>query len=94
MRRDFELFGEVLFIDRLGRSLNTKGWPSMTTAMLDGDKRVCLASEAITIAEQVDAYAWKIRMTYKILRAMQDFACWACSQVAANHKSSFLIKFL
>ena len=63
MRKDFELFGETLFIDRLGRSLNTKGWPCMTTAMLDGEKRVCLPSEAITIAETVEAHAWKIRMT-------------------------------
>ena len=38
-------------------------WPSMTTAMLDGEKRVCLPSKGITIAETVDTCAWKIRAT-------------------------------
>jgi hypothetical protein len=32
MRRDFELFGSTLFVDRLGRPLNNNGWPLMTIA--------------------------------------------------------------
>jgi hypothetical protein len=46
MRRDFELYGSTLFVDRLGRPLNNKGWPLMTLAMLDGQKTVCLASKS------------------------------------------------
>ena len=38
MRRDFELCGPTLFLDSLGRSLNNKGWPLMTIAMLSGEK--------------------------------------------------------
>ncbi|KAG7373486.1 hypothetical protein IV203_034210 [Nitzschia inconspicua] len=61
MRKDFQLFGDALFIDCLGRSLNDKGWPINTIAMLDGQKKVCLPCEAITIKESIDAYAWLIR---------------------------------
>ncbi len=63
MRRDFELFGDVIFVDRLGQPLNSKGWPYLTMAMLDGDKTVCLPSENLTITESVDSYAWQIRTT-------------------------------
>ena len=31
--------------------------------MLDGEKRVCLASESITVREQIDAYVWNLTMT-------------------------------
>jgi hypothetical protein len=61
MRRDFELFGDILFVDCLGRNLNTKGWPINTVAMLDGERKVCIPCEAITIGESVDAYAWIIK---------------------------------
>jgi hypothetical protein len=61
MRRDFELFGDVLFVDCLGRSINEKGWPINTIAMLDGDKKVCLPCEGLTIGESVDSYAWLIK---------------------------------
>lgn len=63
MRRDFELFGDVLFVDCLGRSLNNKGWPVNTIAMLDGEKKVALPSEGLTIGESVDSYAWLIQST-------------------------------
>jgi hypothetical protein len=63
MRRDFELFGDVLFMDCLGRSLNDKGWPITTLAMLDGEGEICLPSEAITVTESIDAYVWLIRET-------------------------------
>ena len=62
MRRDFELHGSTLFIDRLGRSMNTKGWPYITTAMLDGYKRLCLGAEALTVEESIEAYVWVIQM--------------------------------
>ncbi|KAG7341543.1 hypothetical protein IV203_023495 [Nitzschia inconspicua] len=35
MRRDFELYGDVLFVDCMGKSINTKRWPINTIAMLD-----------------------------------------------------------
>jgi hypothetical protein len=63
MRRDFELYGDVLFVDCLGRSLNTKGWPINTLAMKDGEKKICLPCEGFTIGESVLAYAWLIQST-------------------------------
>ncbi|KAG7349212.1 hypothetical protein IV203_011809 [Nitzschia inconspicua] len=39
MRRDFELYGDVLFVDCMGKSINTKGWPINTIAMLDCNAR-------------------------------------------------------
>jgi hypothetical protein len=60
-RKDVELYGSTLFIDRLGRPLNNKGWPLLTIAMLSGEKKVCVACEAIVISERVDAYAWLIQ---------------------------------
>jgi hypothetical protein len=63
MRRDFELYGSTLFVDRLGRPLNNKGWPLMTLAMLSEEKKVCLASEAIVFSERVSAYACVIAET-------------------------------
>jgi hypothetical protein len=38
-------------------------WPLMTIAMLSGEKKVCIPSEAIVFSECVDAYAWMIRET-------------------------------
>jgi hypothetical protein len=57
-RRDFELYGSTLSLDRLGRSLNNKGWPLMTVAMLSREKMVCLACEGIAVGESVKYYAW------------------------------------
>ncbi|KAG7346548.1 hypothetical protein IV203_005616 [Nitzschia inconspicua] len=60
MRRDFELYGDVLFVDCMGKSINTKGWPINTIAMLDGEKKVCLPCEALIINETIDGYVWVI----------------------------------
>jgi hypothetical protein len=48
-RKDVELYGSTLFVDILGRPLNNKGWPLLTIAMLSGEKKVCVACEAIVI---------------------------------------------
>jgi hypothetical protein len=58
MRRDFELHGSTLFVDRLGRPLNNKSWPLMTIEMLSGETKVSIPSDAIVISERVEAYAW------------------------------------
>jgi hypothetical protein len=63
MRRDFELYGSTLFVDRLGRPLINMEWPLMTIAMLSGEKKLCIPSETIVFSECVDAYAWMIRET-------------------------------
>ena len=63
MRRDFELHGDVIFADTLGKAKNNKGWPNVSTVMLDGEGKICLPSEGITIIEKVDGYGWKIRVT-------------------------------
>ena len=63
MRRDFELFGDTLFVDRLGKSLNDKGWPLITTAMLDEQRKLCWSSEIISITESIEGYAWNIQKT-------------------------------
>jgi hypothetical protein len=55
-RKDVELYGSTLSLDRLGRP-----WPLLTIAMVDVEKKVCVASEAIVISERVDAYAWVMR---------------------------------
>jgi hypothetical protein len=60
MRKDLEVCGSTLFVDRLGRPHN-KGWPLFTIAMLSGEKRVCVTCDAIMISERVDAYAWLIQ---------------------------------
>jgi hypothetical protein len=74
MRRDFELFGDVLFVDCLGRSLNDKGWPINTIAMLDGEKKICLPCEGLTISESIEGYAWMIRSAVAMtpLRRLSD----------------------
>jgi hypothetical protein len=38
----------------------------MTMAMLSGEKKVCVASEAIVFSETIDAYAWMIRATVEM----------------------------
>jgi hypothetical protein len=57
-RRDFELYGSTLFVDRRGRPLNNKGWPLLAIAMLSGESKVSIPSDAIVISERVEAYAW------------------------------------
>jgi hypothetical protein len=71
MRKDVQLYGLTLFVDRLGRPLNNKGWPLLTIALLSGEKRVCIASEAIIISERVDAYAWMILATVEMTPAFE-----------------------
>jgi hypothetical protein len=66
MRKDFELYGDVLFVDRLGQSLNDKGWPLITIAMLDGQRKVCLPCETLAITKSIDSYAWTIRMIHEM----------------------------
>jgi hypothetical protein len=63
MRSDFEKFGDVIFLDRLGQPLTDKGWPLLTFAMIDANGKVCLPSESIAIGESVDGYAWGLRST-------------------------------
>jgi hypothetical protein len=74
MRHDFELYGSTLFVDRLGRPLNNKGWPLMTMAMLSGDSQVFLASQAVVISETVEACAWVLRATTEMTtqRRLED----------------------
>ncbi|KAG7363966.1 hypothetical protein IV203_037168 [Nitzschia inconspicua] len=38
----------------------TPAWPINTIAMLDGEKRVCLPCEGLTISETIDGYVWLI----------------------------------
>jgi hypothetical protein len=71
MRRDFELYGSALFLDRLGRPLNSQSWPLMTVAMLSGEKKVCIPCEAIAVAERVQCYAWMIRATVEMTPGFQ-----------------------
>jgi len=75
MRKDFELNGNVLFVDRMGASKNTRCWSYHATAMLDSEKRVCLASEGLLVGESVEGYAWKIEMTFDMTpgRKLLDF---------------------
>ncbi|KAG7343955.1 hypothetical protein IV203_021963 [Nitzschia inconspicua] len=60
MRRDFELYGDILFLDCKGKSINTKGWPIDTIAMLDGEMKVCLPCEGFSVSETIDGYVWLI----------------------------------
>jgi hypothetical protein len=64
-------FHSTLFVDRLGRPLNRKGWPLMTTAMLSGERKVCLASEAIVLSENINAYAWVMKETVSMTPGVQ-----------------------
>jgi len=77
MRKDFELNGNVLFVDRMGASKNTRGWPHQTTAMLDSEKRVCVASEGLLVGESVEGCAWKIEMTCEMTpgKKLSDLEC-------------------
>jgi hypothetical protein len=54
MQCDIELYGSTLFLDRLDHSLNSKGWPLMTIAMLSGEKKVCLPCGAIAVGESTN----------------------------------------
>ena len=72
MRKDFELFGDVLFLDKLGRSLKNRGWATMTVAMVDGDKKLCFPCDSLTmIEESIPAYQWLLRMTVEMTPGME-----------------------
>lgn len=60
MRRNFELYGSVLFLDAMKRQQNSVYWPYIGPVSLDGDGRVVLCGESIICSERVDAYAFVV----------------------------------
>jgi hypothetical protein len=61
MRRMFELYGDVLFLDAMKRQLNSVYWPYFSIVLLDGFNKIALAAEAIGCVERVDTYIWLVQ---------------------------------
>ena len=56
MRRNFELFGDVIGLDMMKRGLNKLLWPYAGVAMYDENKQLCLACEGVLCGERSDMY--------------------------------------
>ena len=56
MRRNFELFGDVIGLDMMKRGLNKLLWPYAGVAMYDENKQLCLACEGVLCGERFDMY--------------------------------------
>jgi hypothetical protein len=61
MRRMFELYGDVLFLDAMKRQLNSVNWPYFSIVLLDGFKKVVLAAEGIACVERIATYIWLVK---------------------------------
>ncbi len=53
MRRSFELYGDVLFLDMMKRMLNSQHWPYVGPVVLTGNKKIEVAAEGILVTESV-----------------------------------------
>ncbi len=56
MRRSFELYGDVLFLDMMNRKTNSQEWPYVGPVVLNGNKKIEVAAEGILVTESLDAY--------------------------------------
>ena len=65
MRANWEDFGDVVFLDMMKRQQNSVHWPYVSLALLDGQKKVRLAAEAIVIGESLDAYKECMAYAYR-----------------------------
>ena len=64
MHANFELFGEVMFLDAMKRQLNSLYWPYVGIVVLDGDKKIALAAEGFVCGERHDAYGWSLNSLF------------------------------
>jgi hypothetical protein len=76
MRRSFELYGDVLFLDMMKRKTNSQEWPDVSPVILNGNKKIEVASWGILVTECLDAY---------------DFVVIAMLEVVPNRKKLELI---
>jgi hypothetical protein len=60
MRRMFELYGDILFLDAMKRQLNSVHWPYFSIVLLDGFKKIVVAVEGIGCVERIDTYIWLV----------------------------------
>jgi hypothetical protein len=70
MRRSFELYRDVLFLDMMKRKTNSQEWPYVGV-VLNGYKKIEVACERILVTESLDAY---------------DFLVAAMLEMAPNRK--------
>jgi hypothetical protein len=56
MRRSFELYGDVFFLDMMKRKTNSQEWPYVGPVVLNGNKKIEVAAEGMLVTESLDAY--------------------------------------
>jgi hypothetical protein len=61
MRRSFELYGDVLFLDMMKRRLNSQHWPYVGPVVLNGNKKIEVAAEGILVTESIAAYDFVVK---------------------------------
>jgi hypothetical protein len=61
MRRSFELYGDVLFLDMMKRMLNSQHWPYVGPVVLNGNKKIEVAAEGILVTESIAAYDFVVK---------------------------------
>ena len=61
MRRSFELYGDVLFLDMMKRKLNSQHWPYIGHVVLNGNKKIEVAAEGILVTESIPGYDFVIK---------------------------------
>ena len=66
MRRSFELYGEILSLDAMKRTMNDLNWPYMAPVVLDGDKRIFVACEGFVCGELKDAYGFVLESLFEM----------------------------
>lgn len=65
-RAAFELFGDVLFLDAMKRSLNHLHWPYFGPTVLDSDGHIMTCCEAICSGEKVDSYKFVVGAMFEM----------------------------
>ena len=56
MRRNFELFGDLIGLDIMKQGINTLLWPYFSVAMYDKMSKICIACEGVLCGEREDMF--------------------------------------
>jgi hypothetical protein len=61
MRRSFEPYGNVLFLDMMKRMLNSQHCRYVGPVVLNGNKKIVVAAEGILVTESIPAYNFVVK---------------------------------
>jgi hypothetical protein len=66
MRRFYELYGDVIFLDCMKRKQNSVDWPYIAPTILDADNKIGTVVESIVCSERTNAYVFVMQSLFEM----------------------------